>query len=43
MGTWLKQIGASGVVIDGHFRDIRETQELGIPVRVAAFNDWQLR
>ncbi|KAJ8109676.1 hypothetical protein OPT61_g7283 [Boeremia exigua] len=32
MGTRLKQIGASGVVIDGRFRDIREIQQLGLPM-----------
>ena len=32
MGTRLKQIGAGGVVVDGRFRDIREMQDLGLPV-----------
>ncbi|KAF2623201.1 RraA-like protein [Macroventuria anomochaeta] len=32
MGTRLKQIGAAGVIIDGRFRDIREMQDLGLPM-----------
>jgi regulator of RNase E activity RraA len=33
MGARLKQVGASGVVIDGRFRDLQEIQDLGLPVR----------
>lgn len=32
MAARLKMIGASGVVLDGRFRDIQEIQELGLPV-----------
>jgi regulator of RNase E activity RraA len=32
MSTRAKYLGAQGVVIDGHFRDINEHVELGFPV-----------
>lgn len=32
MATRVKHIGATGVVINGRFRDVKEIQELGLPV-----------
>lgn len=34
MATRASKLGAAGIVLDGRFRDVREIQQLGLPVRI---------